>query len=196
MHTRNLTVSLTAAAMLLATAPAIAGGVDAAMVSNTCAGCHGTNGVSEGEAPTIAGLPKEYLVSAMKTYRDDSRYSTIMGRIAKGYSDAEIDAMATFFAEQTWKPAAQETDPELVARGQTLHGEKFCGGCHGAGGEMSNDTTPQIAGQYAGYLYFQMLDIANPDTPISEGSKMMRTLFQALTEDDLKALAHFYASQQ
>ena len=62
------------------------------MLADTCAGCHGTDGASAGPAsPIIAGMNAECFVDMMEGFRDDSIYSTIMGRIAKGYTDDEIE---------------------------------------------------------------------------------------------------------
>ncbi|EWY42887.1 hypothetical protein N825_02660 [Skermanella stibiiresistens SB22] len=59
-----------------------------------CAACHGTDGNSIGVAtPTIASLSPEYLVDSMIAYKTKTRRSTVMGRIAKGYSDADIDKL-------------------------------------------------------------------------------------------------------
>lgn len=67
----------------------------------TCAACHGTNGISAGGAVVgLAGLNKEYFVTQMKNFKDGKREATLMHQIAKGYSDAEINAMADFFAAQ------------------------------------------------------------------------------------------------
>jgi len=80
-------------------AASIAGGASGAMLGNTCAGCHGTNGVSNGPAtPSLAGLDYDYLVDSMKQFKDGERNATIMTRIAKGYTDDEIEAMSEFFA--------------------------------------------------------------------------------------------------
>lgn len=196
MKTKSLTSTLALLGMCFAGAPAMAAGVDAAMVSNTCAGCHGTNGISQGEAPTIAGLPEQYLKSTMQSYKDGSRYSTIMGRIAKGYSDAEFDAMAGFFSKQPWTPAKQDVDAALAAKGEAIHKENACAGCHGATGESPSPTTPNLNGQYADYLYFQMHDYKNPEVPVAPGAAIMRSMCQNLSDDQIKALAQFYASQQ
>lgn len=65
----------------------------------TCAGCHGTDGrsVSNLVAP-LAGLPKEFIVTQMKLFRDEKRTATVMHQLAKGYTDAQIDQMAGYFA--------------------------------------------------------------------------------------------------
>ena len=66
-----------------------------------CAACHGTNGVSAGGAVTgLAGADKDYFVAQMKAFKEGKREATLMHQIAKGYSDAEIAAMAGFFAAQ------------------------------------------------------------------------------------------------
>jgi cytochrome c553 len=66
----------------------------------TCTGCHGTNGVSAGAIPTIAGLEKERIVVLMKEFKDGKRTATIMQQHAKGYTDEQIDAIAGWFASQ------------------------------------------------------------------------------------------------
>ncbi len=66
-----------------------------------CAACHGTNGVSAGGAiKSLAGDDKDYFVAQMKAFKEGKRDATLMHQIAKGYSDAEIVAMAGFFATQ------------------------------------------------------------------------------------------------
>jgi sulfide dehydrogenase cytochrome subunit len=87
--------SSAAAKMAPKAKPKLLSGASAAMLSNTCAGCHGTNGASGGPAtPTIAGLEEEYFVDVMNQFKSGERYSTIMGHIAKGYTDDEIKKMA------------------------------------------------------------------------------------------------------
>ena len=77
-------------------APAIATGK---MIGNTCASCHGTHGRSFDEyMPSLAGIDRQQLIKAMRDYRDDHRVSVVMNRIAKGYSDPEIEAVAEFFS--------------------------------------------------------------------------------------------------
>lgn len=66
-----------------------------------CAACHGTNGASVGGAIAgLAGMNKEYLVNQMRLFKEGKREATLMHQIAKGYSDAEITALAAYFSEQ------------------------------------------------------------------------------------------------
>jgi cytochrome subunit of sulfide dehydrogenase len=68
----------------------------------TCANCHGTNGKApEGAAVLgLAGVPKDYIVAQMNAFKSGARPATIMHQLSKGYSDAQIDAIATYFAAQ------------------------------------------------------------------------------------------------
>jgi cytochrome c553 len=69
-------------------------------IAANCANCHGTDGRSRGSVPAIAGQDKAYLVQQLKDFRDGKRPSTIMQQLAKGYSDAQIEAAAAYLAGQ------------------------------------------------------------------------------------------------
>lgn len=77
----------------------------ASMLSYTCAGCHGTDGVSPGSIPSIACKPADAIEKSLKEYRDGKRFSTVMGRHVKGYTDQEIQLIAGFFGTYCNKPA-------------------------------------------------------------------------------------------
>jgi sulfide dehydrogenase cytochrome subunit len=66
-----------------------------------CAICHGTEGkaVTPNVVP-LAGLPREHIATQMRAFRDGARPATVMHQIAKGYTDAQIDAMADWFSSQ------------------------------------------------------------------------------------------------
>lgn len=80
----------------------------AAMLSYTCAGCHGTNGVSPGSIPSIYCKSTDTIEKALKEYRDGKRFSTVMGRHVKGYTDDEIQLIAGFFGTYCDKKAAKK----------------------------------------------------------------------------------------
>ena len=69
-------------------------------VAANCANCHGTDGHSRGGVPGLAGRDKGYLIRQVQDFRDGKRPSTIMQQLAKGYTDAEIEAAAAYFAAQ------------------------------------------------------------------------------------------------
>jgi cytochrome subunit of sulfide dehydrogenase len=67
-------------------------------LAHACAACHGPDGRSQGAIPSIDHLPAEDFIAALKAFRADARKGTVMNRIAKGVDDAEISAMAAYFA--------------------------------------------------------------------------------------------------
>jgi len=95
------TVAATAAAAALLSISWGAPAQDAPRLAAACAICHGTNGraVTKDVAP-LAGLPREHIASQMRAFRDGQRPATVMHQIAKGYTDAQIDALAAWFSSQ------------------------------------------------------------------------------------------------
>lgn len=65
-----------------------------------CASCHGTNGRNAGHMNDLAGMPKEHIVQRMKDFKDGVKPSTVMQQLAKGYSEAQIEAVASYFSAQ------------------------------------------------------------------------------------------------
>lgn len=75
------------------------GGVDdAAVLARNCFTCHGPAGRSPGSIPGIAHLNAQAMATALKQFRSGERPSTVMGRLAKGYRDADIEAIAQYLA--------------------------------------------------------------------------------------------------
>jgi sulfide dehydrogenase cytochrome subunit len=69
-------------------------------IAANCANCHGTNGVSQGVVPSLAGQSKADLVRKMQDFKSGKAAGTIMPQLAKGYTDEQIDLAAGFFAAQ------------------------------------------------------------------------------------------------
>lgn len=67
------------------------------VLSLSCSSCHGTDGKSVGIIPPIYGKSSEYLEAALKAFKSGERYSTVMSRHAKGYTDDEIRLIAEYF---------------------------------------------------------------------------------------------------
>lgn len=70
----------------------------AVMLSNSCAGCHGTDGISPGAMPSINGKSAQFISRALLEFREGKREATVMGRHASGYSDDEIQLIAEYFS--------------------------------------------------------------------------------------------------
>lgn len=69
------------------------------LMAGTCANCHGTDGKLAGVIPAIAGRPAMVLEAQLLAYKQGLQpNTTVMDRIAKGFSDAELSALADYFA--------------------------------------------------------------------------------------------------
>ena len=93
-------IALVGWALIAQTTQAAEQDVQARDWAATCTGCHGTNGRSAGGIPGIAGLDKAYIISVMQDFKADKRAATVMHQHAKGYSDAQIERIAAYFASQ------------------------------------------------------------------------------------------------
>ena len=70
----------------------------AANMGNNCFSCHGPDGRSPGSIPSLNGKNVETIVKTMQDFKSGARPSTVMARHAKGYSDAEIAAIAKYIS--------------------------------------------------------------------------------------------------
>ena len=66
----------------------------------TCANCHGTDGraVPGAGNEALAGVDKAKLLQKLQDFRSGAKPATIMHQIAKGYTDAQLDLIAAYFA--------------------------------------------------------------------------------------------------
>ena len=76
----------------------MAGAQDGRALAAGCAACHGTDGASRAMGRALARLPRDAIAGELRAFRDGSREGTVMPQIARGYSDAEIDALAGWLA--------------------------------------------------------------------------------------------------
>ncbi len=88
-------------ALLLAAPAAAQPQPPAALLAEACLGCHGPGAVGGGGIAGLAGRPAPDLTALMLAFRGNERPGTIMGRIARGYSEAEITAISAHLA---WVP--------------------------------------------------------------------------------------------
>ncbi len=64
----------------------------------SCSGCHPASARVTSPVPRLAGLDRAAIVRAMQDFRSGTRAATVMDRIAKGFTDAEIQAIAAWYA--------------------------------------------------------------------------------------------------
>ena len=73
-------------------------------LTDKCNRCHGAGADNPAmPVPKIGGQDRDYLVMALRAYRDDRRESTTMHKMSLPYGDAVIDALASYYAAQPAK---------------------------------------------------------------------------------------------
>src|SRR5262249_30820844 len=114
--------------------PAVAGRDLAAAI---CASCHGLDGnAPSAQFPKLAGQVAGFTALQLRNYRSGERPNPIMAGIAKSLSDAQIDAVSTYYASlKPMKPEAR-ADSALALRGEQIYqsgksGAPACKYCHG-----------------------------------------------------------------
>ena len=195
MKKAKLIAGAVLAGSMLASSSAFAGLDRAEMLANTCAGCHGPNGVSHGPAtPSIAGMSKDYFIESMAAYAMGDRPSTIMMRIAKGYSDEDIALMAEYFSKQKFAAAPQQADAKLSTKGKKLH-DKYCEKCHSEGGSLADDDAGILAGQWKPYLQYNLHDFTsgNREAP-KKMAKKLKAMHDKYGQEGVDQLIEYYSS--
>ncbi|MCK5524125.1 MAG: hypothetical protein KAI83_13420 [Thiomargarita sp.] len=167
------------------------------MVVGPCITCHGIAGSSVGPAmPTIAGREKEGFIEIMEAYRDNERFSTVMGRLAKGYTDADFKIMADYFCQQAIVHYPQNVDSAKVEKGRKLH-NKYCETCHEEGGCEDSESYNLFTGQRMSYLQYNLADFLNGNRDMPKRmEKYLLKMMKEQGEESIDDLVHFYGSQK
>ena len=66
----------------------------------SCSGCHPASTRVTSPVPRLAGRDQAAIVKAMQDFRSGQRAATVMDRIAKGFTDEEVQAIAAWYATQ------------------------------------------------------------------------------------------------
>lgn len=178
------------------------------LIAGTCVGCHGHEGSSMGPSiPTIAGLDVETFIHMMKAYQNaeslgdehffvDGHPSTIMGRIAKGYTDAEIEIMAKYFGSKPFVRQTQKVDENKVKRGRILH-QQYCEKCHEQDAHVDVDEGGILAGQWMPYIKHSLTDFQLGYRKLpKEMSRRLRMMIRRYGHSSVDDVVNFYGSQK
>ena len=89
----------------LSMSPLQAGDAEAgasAFNSRGCMGCHGASGKKPIAAnyPVIGGKPADFIATELNKFRSGERQNPIMGPMAAGLNDADVDNLAAYLATQ------------------------------------------------------------------------------------------------
>ena len=181
----------------------IAARADVAATAETCNECHGVASMgAEHGVPNIAGLSEFYHADQLYFYQEGERpcvdieapdgTTTNMCEIVADMSEDDMGAIAAHYAEMPFEPAQQAFDTALAAKGQEIH-DRDCERCHTEGGANIDDDAGILAGQWMPYMDMVFKMYMSGERAQDD---QMKKKMDPLSEDDLTALLHYYASQQ
>ena len=91
---------LAAAVGCAAVVAAVAASAEPPPGATACSGCHPAAAGVRSPVPRLAGLDPAVIVRAMQEFRAGKRPATVMDRIARGFTDKEIQAIAAWYGAQ------------------------------------------------------------------------------------------------
>jgi cytochrome c553 len=169
-------------------------------VAQGCAACHGENGVApDPQFPNLAGQSALAIYKQLHDYKSGSRVNEIMTAMAQALEDQDIVNVANYFSSSTARALDPKTVPvtavevkRLIERGDPARGIPACNACHAnnAGGPLE---TPTLSRQSQNYLVAQLHGFKTGDRR-NDIYTRMRSIASRLTDQEIDALAAFYAT--
>ena len=176
-------------------APVSAQTADVTTQLTLCAACHGPSGIAgTPNTPSLAGHPVLYTQTQLFLFREGQRVHEVMNAVTKGMSDEMLTALAEHYAKlASGTPSSgadAKVDPKLDQRGRELATSHRCATCH-LPDYAGRDQMPRLAGQRVDYLLKALRDYKT-GARSGDGAQMAEVVY-GLTDDDLKAVAHYIA---
>jgi len=197
---KNTVIAVLAAAfiglmpnLLLAQGDAAAGQAKSAL----CGSCHGVDGNSPlAMNPKLAGQSARYMVKQLQDFKSGARAGAIMASMVLSLSDQDMEDIAAWYSSQ--QPTIQGADPESIELAERLYragnseiAVAACSACHSPTGKGNAPAGfPSLSGQHAEYTLQQLKDFRS-GVRQNDGSEMMRTVVERLTDKELEALASY-----
>jgi cytochrome c553 len=171
---------------------------------SACMSCHGLNGAgdSSGAFPRLSGQAAWYLYKQLKDYASGTRPNDVMSPIARTLSDAQMQAVAAYYAGQSApapekprivKPLDLQRGAAMASIGVPEKGVAACVNCHGPGNTGLPPSFPYLAGQSASYMRLQLQlwkDGVRKNDPLG----VMQHIAKQLSGDEISTLALYLSS--
>lgn len=203
VHYRRRLVWLAGALLMLVTGTS-ALAAKAPAVAQQCAACHGAHGQGNAQAgyPRLAGLQAQYIAEQLHAFKSGKRDNAIMHGMASGLSDAQIQAVASYYAglrPPASAPAAKASDTggvsgrDIAVNGLWQKDLAACEACHGPGARGVGNVFPPLAGQPASYIVSQLKAWRKDHRPPGPAG-LMPVVAGRLSAAQMHAVAAYLAS--
>lgn len=183
-------------AVMCAARPAPAADIAAGKaLAETCNACHSENGVSHTAlTPLLDGQQDEYLQWQLVYFRSGARKNEIMQPIAEALKNEDIRNLGAYYASLKPPQPKPAANPDPVAqRGEMLAKRGRCGSCHHDKYEGYR-AAARLASQREEVLFKGLRDF-KAGARVGSGVASMGDAVYPLSDDDMKALAHFLATR-
>ena len=179
-----------------------------------CLSCHGHLAGGDTDfgpdvrfgTPALRGMGEQYLAESLNAYKTGARTHKEMSAISAMLDEETMNFMAHSFAAYAIPPMKSASELTALAekdalfrRGQMIalqgisqHGVPACIICHGPLGE-GGTLGPRLAGQNVMYIESQFKAFASGSRQTVHTAPM-QPVAAGLTDDDIKAVAHYYES--
>jgi cytochrome c553 len=189
---RSTSVVLDASMMSPSSADAAGRGASLALAQ--CTMCHGPQGMTQSNAPNLAGQYPDVIVKQLEDYKQGDRTSSIMQALAAAASERDVHDIASYYASlprPTNTPVTNmDTAPPLVKTGDPMRNIAPCAACHG--GIDRKMGAPWLEGMPRDYLVSQLAAFAKGERR-NDSHRQMRNVVQSMTAQEIDAVAGFYA---
>ena len=166
-------------------------------VTNVCAACHAIDGNSAITAnPKLAGQHPEYLYKQLTNFKSGERANAVMSGMAGMLSDADMHAVAEYFSKQTLnlgqatKNGAGSLGEKIYRAGIQANSVPACASCHGPAGDGLPVKYPRLGGQHTEYVLNQLRQF-RLGARANDEAKVMRTIAEKLTDQEMEAVADY-----
>jgi len=185
----NLKYILPVLASLLVSTSAFADSPSAESLIGACARCHGADGNSPGQYPSLARQNAEYTAKQLLDFKSKARKDIQMSPMVGVLTEENIPILAKYYAGE-FISRPRGIDKELAAQGKKVAAELKCASCHQKNYRGKKEV-PRLSRQKRLYLVKQMKDYRDGKRTNDNGVKTSEV--KNLTDDQIKVLSHYFS---
>lgn len=163
-------------------------------IVQTCASCHGQEGISAIEnTPSLAGQPDIFLQYQLVFIRDGTRPVEVMQQFAKTLTDDNIRDLGAYYSSLPPPPPVADAPAVNVDKVKAIITQRHCDSCHKEDFSGQGETA-RLAGQRPEYLVKALKDF-RAGTRRGRGMGAMMEVSVTLQDSDIHMIADYLAGK-